>query len=340
MTVFIVGNQTNSCLEASYRRGFEEQGVRVRTYAIFEHQRNYVRLGTFGKLFHDFVPVEAWQQKLNRELALTIVAEKPDLVLVFGNAPVLSGTLAFVRSLTTIPFVLVWPDPLLNLQAHVQQAALLYDGVATFSRATVPVFEQMQFRHVYWLPLAADPALHGLDSPPNTFSYDLSFVGAWRPEREKALATIKRLFPQLRIGIWGTDWNRCQTVALRSLARNSALRGQAYAQAFNASRINLNVIDDTCYPAANMRFFEIPVAHGLQLASLCPEFQETYRHQEHMLYFSDETQLGNNIEWVLQHPDQAATLRAAGHRQVLQAHTYAHRVAQLIDLISHIRAKP
>jgi spore maturation protein CgeB len=332
MMVFTVGNQNPFSLEASYKRGFEELGIQVRPFDIFGRQQTYVRLGTLGRLFHTFVPVEAWQRKVNRELALAIIHEQPDLVLVFCNAPVLAGTLAFVRSVASIPFVLVWPDPLLQLQAHVLPNACLYDGVATYARATVPVFEQMGFKNVHWVPLAADETLHGHPTSPQEFRHDLTFVGAWRPEREQALTTIRRLFPSLKMRVQGTDWQKAAERSVRSLTHNKPLRGKHYADAFQTSRINLNVIDDTCRPAANMRFFEISIAQGLQLSSSCPEFADTYRHQRDVLYYSIESELAESIEWVLTNPSAATEIRHNAYALTVKHHTYQHRAKQMLRL--------
>ena len=329
MTVFTVGDQNQFSLESSYRRGFEELGVQVRCFDIFRHQQAYIRLGAVGRLFHAFVPIETWQRKVNRDLALAIMAEKPDLVLVFCNAPVLAGTLAFIRSLTAIPLVLVWPDPLLQLQAHLLPCAPLYSGVVTYSKATIPVFQRLGFQQVQWVPLAADPHLHSLAETNQPHTHDLSFIGAWRPERERILATILHQFPALKLGIWGTNWHRATHRSVRLLARKRPLRGKEYAETIRASRINLNVIDDTGGPAANMRFFELPMARGLQLASRCPEFSDTYQHRQHVLYFSSETDLAESVNWVLAHPKQAAEIRQNGHELTRQQHTYRHRAEQL-----------
>lgn len=336
MLVYIVGQLNAFSLETSYANALRDRGVQVRTFDIVEQQQSFSKLGKLGRLFHDFVPIDAWQRKVNRKLALDIVAHQPDVVLVFCNAPVLLGTLAFVRSLTMIPFVLVWPDPLLNLKAHLAQAACLYDGVATYSRATVPVFERMGFRNVCWVPLAADHTLHGIDTRPASYTYDLAFAGAWRPERETALVQIRQLFPTLKLGIFGPNWDRCTSSALRSIIHKKPLLGRSYAQVFNSSQINLNVIDDTCLPAANMRFFEIPVAHGLQLASPCPEFSDTYLHHEHILYFANPDELAEGIEWVMQHPKQANLLREAAYQQTVSVNTYKNRVDQVLTFTSPV----
>ncbi|MEZ0539258.1 CgeB family protein [Fibrella arboris] len=340
MTVLTVGTQNEFGLEASYRRGLETVGIQVRSFDIYAAERRHVRIGKLGALMHRFMPVDSWRRKANRELAMTVVAERPDLVLVFCNSPILFSTLAFVRSLTSVPFVLIWPDPLLLMEPHVQQAAPFYDGVATYSNATVPVFKQMGFRNVQWLPFGADLPMHHLPEPATQFSNDIGFIGAWRPEREQALAVVAREFRSRRIAIWGTSWNRCEQPAVRKLAYKRPLRGKAYAEAFNQTRINLNVIDEGCMPAANMRFFEIPIAHGLQVASSCPEFSADYVHQQQLLYYANQDELITTIEWALTYPERAAELRREAYAHTLAQHTYAHRAQQLIRLFLPALALP
>ncbi|RYF77384.1 MAG: hypothetical protein EOO39_04065 [Cytophagaceae bacterium] len=331
MTVFMIGHNAHTSLECSYGRAFEAMGHVVTIYDVEAEMKRFTRLGRLGHFFNQYMTVDAWRQKLNRDLALQLRASQPDIVLVFANARIIFSTLAYVKSLLACPFVLVWPDPLTSLQTHVLNAAILYDGVATYCRASVPLFQRMGFPNPQWVPLAADTSLHG-GEPTHNFLYDLTFVGAWRPERERALATITRHFPTCRIGIWGSNWQRSREQQLRTYLHHKPLIGQAYATMFRQSRLNLNVIDDTCYPAANMRFFEIPVAGGLQLVTACPEMVGTFRDQEHVLYAEDEDHLCLAIEQTLSHPEEAARIRKLGNELVHQGHTYVHRAAQLIDL--------
>jgi len=326
MRICIVGSKEEHTLEASYKRAFIQLGEEVQVFDIDEYLKPHIRLGRLGQMIHRFMPLDVWQRKLNRELALAIQSQKPDMVLVFCNAPVLFSTLAFAKSLWASRFVLVWPDPLTNMQSHVLDASCLYDGVATYCRASVPVFEKMGFQNVQWIPLAADPDLHRIDIVPGQFLHDLTFLGAWRPEREQTLAVVIKLFPSLRVGIWGTDWTRNQTRTLERYIRPVPLRGRAYAEVMNKSRINLNIIDPTCFPAANMRFFETFIAHGLQLNSACPEFQDTYIDNQHMLSYDSYEELFGKIEWAMSY--QANSIRREGFQLTLQQHTYRQRAKQ------------
>ncbi|WP_345267550.1 CgeB family protein [Nibrella viscosa] len=333
MKVYIIGNSNEYALEASYRRAFQKMGLEVIIFDPVARVRPYIPYARLGSLFHRFVPVDSWQRKMNRELALDIKENHPDLVLSFCNSPVLFSTIAFVRSIVPTRFFLVWPDPLTNLQAHVSEAASLYDGVATYCRASVPIFEQLGFRNVQWIPLAADVEIHCFDVVPSSFAYDLTFLGAWRPERERTLATIAQHFPTLRIAVRGTDWQRNRTSLLRAYIQHKPVRGRDYAAFLNSSRINLNVIDDTCFPAANMRFFEVPIASGLQLVSQCPEMEDNYQNNKHVYYYRGTDDLLGRIERIITSQADANEIRRFGLEHTLKNHTYSQRAEQLIRMV-------
>lgn len=334
MNILMVGNMDETALEGSYKRAFETLNHTVTIFDLERHYQNHVQLGRFGQMIDQYLGVNTWMRKTNRELAVAIRAAQPDLVLVFGNTRVLFSTLAFTRSLGVGKTILIWPDPLTNLHEHVRASANLYDGVATYCAASVPVFQTMGFAKPVWVPLGGDPVLHRYTETVGKHTYDLTFVGAWRPEREHTLDCVAASFPTARIGIWGTDWKRSGSKRLRRLITPHPLRGAACSEVFGQSLLNLNVIDDTCYPAANMRFFEIPVAGGLQLASACPELADTFRHGEHILYFTDEETLCTTIENALTRPHDLHPIRQAGHALISESHTYTHRARQLLaDLL-------
>ncbi|WP_234736335.1 CgeB family protein [Tellurirhabdus bombi] len=332
MKVLLVGYSANYSLEASYYRAFTKIGVITEYFNIYNHLQPYIKFGKVGSLFNQFIPVDIWQRKVNRELALYIKETKPDLVLVFCNAPVLYSTLAFVKSVCQTKFILIWPDPLTNLQAHVHQSAQLYDGVATYSKNSVPIFEKLGFLNVNWLPLAADPELHNISSIPQKKVNDLIFIGALRPEREETLAYIGNNFPNIKMIILGSDWHRNKSDVLKKSIQKRQVVGKEYSLMLNQSKINLNIIDNTCFPAANMRFFEIPISSGLQLASVCPEFDDEFQDELSVLYYNNKENLLSRIEWILTNSSTANNIIRESYQLVKNKHTYLERVNKLVSI--------
>ena len=117
-----------------------------------------------------------------------------------------------------------------------------------------------------------------------------------------------------------------------------ALRGAEFAKAVASSKINLNIIDQTNYPAANMRFFEIPCAGGLQLCSPCPEMEHEFKHAETLFYYRDEGELSNQIRRLLDDGDLRERVRPAAHKKVMEKHTYSHRAKQILGLTESQRS--
>lgn len=334
MKILIVSDLSIYAIAHSFIRALKEEGHEVLVFDVQSAAEKYVKLGKIGRTIHAFWPVETWTRKGNRELAVFFQKNLPNHVIVSGSAPVMFSTLAFWKSIAPATTVsLFWPDTLTNLQQLQLNGARLYDAVASYSKATLPVFTQMGFSKAIWLPFAGDTAFLGTEKPPaadDHFDYDLTFIGGWRPEREGALVALIRAFPQLTFSIRGGYWaERVKEKSLKSYVHSGSLYGMSFGQFLRTSRINLNVIDDTNYPAANMRFFEVPAAGGLQLSSSCPEQEDIFRDKEHIYYFKDEKELCDKVSFILDNPSEAFRVRQNGFNLIGSTHNYRERMKML-----------
>lgn len=118
---------------------------------------------------------------------------------------------------------------------------------------------------------------------------------------------------------------------IRKLVIPHAVLGKDMAKVFQKSRINLNRIDVTNYPAANMRFFEIPASGGLMLSSSCPEMSEVFKEFESVVYFKNNFELINKVEYLLN--NDSRRMREVSHQIILNGHTYRHRLEKIISNI-------
>jgi spore maturation protein CgeB len=327
--VYIVGQFNEKGLEYSYKTALEEEGIAVKIFNYPPVLQRHIRFGKIGRLFTQFVPVEQWVQKLNKQIAMDIVRYEPDTILIFTNAPMQAGSLAFIKSLSPARIILVWPDTLCNLTHYPILAKELYDGVASHGQATLPVLKQMGFKNPFWLPFAADKDLHYFETPPANFEHDVSFIGSWNKEREDALAAVYKKFPGRRLAIYGPGWDRAKESGLNKKAISKPLIGKEYAAVFNRSFINLNVIGGIAYPSVNMRFFEIPVAYGLQVVNYSPEQAPLFEDHRHLAYFKTDEEMLQKVDFFLTHPDKAMEVRKEAHALVCTQHTYRHRVQTL-----------
>lgn len=335
MKILIVNGAPNEwSLESSYRRGFEANGHTVVTFDFHQSVKRWERFGAIGATFNRFAPVESWIYKANRDLAVTALNVRPDVVILTAAMRVRASTIAFLKSAITAKIVLIWPDTLLNVPPEFVAAAPLVDLVAAHSKSAVDIFRRWGFESVCWLPFAGDIEMHGGVAAAAQPSFDLSFVGSYRPERERALRHALDSFPELRIGIWGPYWDRSSDTRIRQVASPKPAYGKDFARIVANSAINLNIIDDTNYPACNMRFFEIPAAGGLQLCSPCPEMEDTYLHGKDLFYHHTDCELQDVIRTCLSRPDVAKAVAANFFARVLLEDNYSMRARQLLEMIS------
>lgn len=334
--ILVVGSLAKGALEHSYIAAAKDLGHQVESFDPAREQHVYVKGGKIGRKLHAFLPVEQWVRKMNRNLVVKARAYQPDVLLLFTNARILPGTLACIQTiLPKLKLVWIWPDTPLNLEQQNFINGKLVDLTATYSEASMRAFRKLDFFNVHWVPLAADPFMHGTETIPSEFVTDIGFVGGWRPERERVMAILCDAFPGLNIAIHGPYWNReAKHPGVKQRIKSEGLYEKGLAEFFNSTRININIIDDTNFPAANMRFFEVPVAGGLQLSSSCPEQENIFLDKRDIVYFKDEAKIVEEVKWVMDHPAEAAAIRRAASTLVLKGHCYKHRLEYILKQLN------
>src|SRR5215471_12412224 len=198
LRIMLVGTPANTCtLESSYKSALDSLGHEVLGFDMPLAIRRSCRFGRVGREFNRYLPVDAWTKKANRSMVTTAIDFAPDMVIICGSSLVYPGALAQVRASIGSYLVLLWPDTLLNLGIHSIACLPLYDLVATYSKSTVEGLRTMGARSIKWVPLGGDPLLHSpaplTGSESAKYRADVSFIGGWRPEREKVLSEFKGL---------------------------------------------------------------------------------------------------------------------------------------------------
>jgi hypothetical protein len=337
--ILIVGRKDAPNLEGSYARAFEALGHAVSEFDLYDAIRDSIRFGAAGQALFRVAPREPWIVQGNRNLVVTARKLGCDTVVMAGSLPIRAGALAQLKaSIPQCKVALLWPDPMLNLGSHIIQALPLLDCVASYSEAACPILDQLGARKTIWLCFAADPELHRADSISAAdraqYGCDISFVGNMRPERERAIRTLIK--SGLDVKVWGERRWLTQVSdkqLARSYFRGGPLFGSAYYKAMRTAKVGLNVIDDTNYPAANMRFFEGLACGAAMLSSPCPELEQTFRDRESILYFKDDHELVERARELLHDDALRTSIARNGERLVLSQHTYRQRAETLLDAL-------
>jgi hypothetical protein len=337
----LVTARNDSGLLGSYGRALERLGVDTHYWDLAPALNRAVRLGPFGRRLNSFVPIDPWQSRASRELVVAAMQHQPDVLFVCGVTRIVPGALAQVRAaLPRARLVLVWPDTLLNLTSDIVQALPLYDLVATYGEGSVDPLRRMGARDVRWVPLAADCALMPAniavtDEQRRRFSCDVAFIGNPRPERERAILAL--VDAGIDVKVWGTDsWVRktASPKRARRYWQGEPLYGNDFARATRSARVSLNVIDDTNYPAANMRFFEALACGATALVSSCPEMEPLFPDDVAVVYFRSDLDLVVRARELLKDGERRQRIAEEGHSRVLGHHTYEHRVRSIFEALN------
>lgn len=333
--IIVLTSGSTYALGNFFIKSLKQNGHQVVGFDLFATTSKYIRGGKIGVKINEFWPVEAWRRKANRDLIVYIQQFRPDHIIISGDNPILIGTLAFARSiLPELKITLFWPDTLANLSKDITHLSPLVDLVASYSKTAIAQFKLMGFRDCIWMPFGGDSQFLGVTSEnlfKDVYAYDCSFVGGWRPERELVIEKIVSALPDITIKIVGPLWSkRVSNKRLLKYIDDTPKFGKEFGDFIRSSRINLNIIDDTNFPAANMRFFEIPAAGGLQLSSPCPEMKDILLEGEHIFYYETPDQVVEKVQKILANPESADLVRRKSHAYVRDHHNYLKRVQLII----------
>lgn len=165
-----------------------------------------------------------------------------------------------------------------------------------------------RLRNGAWLPLASDPEHVGAPAAEST--WDVGFVGTD--------GGVPRKF---------------YLQALRERYRNSSIGRGDYttlASIYSRCRIGFNysIANDV-----NMRIFEILAAPTLLVTNALEGdafHQLGLEDRKHLVLYRSPKELFELIEHFLAHPDERRQVAQAGHRVVMERHTYGHRLQRLL----------
>jgi len=337
MKVLIIGTANDWNLEHSYFLALKELGHDVRKFDLDYELKKFIKFGKLGNYLNNFLPIDAWIKKANRNLIVKFKLDPSDIVLVFCNAPITTGALAYMKSIAPVKIVLIWPDTLLNLRQHVINSKSLYDLVACYSKSAIKPLEELGFNKPVWVPLAGDSILFKENNGDNDrLNCDISFIGGFRPEREEAMLKVIEKFPNKNIRIYGFDWKQnCRNKEIIKRWTKSLFYGKEFAKAIRASKVNINIIDETNFPAANMRFFEIPISGGIQISSPCPEFEGQFVNKSNILFHHSIPEMLENIEFVFKNEALANEIKQNAFNFTNANHTYINRSNQIIKELNY-----
>lgn len=188
-----------------------------------------------------------------------------------------------------------------------------YDFVFLAQRGIVKYMRKAGCCRVFWLPLACDPERHRATAGEET--HDIAFVGSthFMVNRQR-VARLKIVEQHFNLGFsYGLG---CDDMA-RAYGRGKLIFNSSISQ-----DVNMRVFEAlaTGKPLVTNRDAE---ANGLF---------DLFEDEIHLITYTDGN-LVRQIQRCLDHPDWARAIGEAGRREVLEKHTYVHRVESLLKTL-------
>lgn len=187
--------------------------------------------------------------------------------------------------------------------------------------------ERMGDTRGHYLPLAVDPARFAVARPWAQRDPEPLFIGAWSENREAQLSRVR-----MPLAVYGKGWDRMRGTPHHIHARNISLA--RVAGLYGAHKFVLNVINsNNIVSGLNMRCFEAPAAGACLVTDLVADLPHCYEAGKEVAVYDGAQEL-NDVLALLQHDDQrAAGIAAHGRLRCLAEHTYARRIAAMVNIV-------
>lgn len=268
-----------------------------------------------------------------RQIVSAQVAEyRPDVLYVFEWSPLGDAFLAEMKS---------------RVRLLVGQIASPLPDDRTFAAYDLMISSFPPIVHYFrtagmdseLLRLAFDPRIPEKLSPQAPL-YDVTFVGGFAPSHEHRVPWLERLLSDLSVDVFGYGIERVPTGSpIRAHYRGSAWGWRMY-EVLQRSRITLNLharisVRGTVHTrfANNMRLYEATGVGTCLVTESKENMAELFEPGKEVVTYDDPDECVEKLRYYLGHDAARCTVGQAGQARTLATHTYAHRIAELLDIL-------
>ena len=101
---------------------------------------------------------------------------------------------------------------------------------------------------------------------------------------------------------------------------------------YNASKINFNMTSRQMKNAVNQRVFDVPACGKFIISDYKSQLDEIFDRNE-VVYFNDVEEIPELIRFYLENDTEREKIAEASRLKILNAHTYRHRLAEMISIL-------
>lgn len=316
-------------------KAFKENNCEV----MFFENRDFV---IPGRIRDRMVYLKKWDlQRLNKKLISIAQTYKPDIFLEAGGWNILPDTIETMRR-NGIKTALWTVDPP-RIFEHIKKSAPYYDYVFTQGSEAYEILEKYNINNLYWMPFACDPDFHKpveiSTEEKEKYGCDVCFVGSGGELYSQRQEYLENLI-EFDIGIWGPGWETLPPGSpLKKFIRGGQTRPEEWVKIFSASKIvfHSHYHDPEgkipCYQASP-RVFEALACGSFFVCDNQRDVLTLFKTGEHLVVFRDKKELKEIVSYYLNHLEEARSIAEKGRREVLEKHTYKHRLKEILAIIA------
>ncbi|MBP3476003.1 MAG: glycosyltransferase [Lachnospiraceae bacterium] len=147
-------------------------------------------------------------------------------------------------------------------------------------------------------------------------------------ERERTLNRLAERFPV-------TLYTRSDTSPLPNVhCKGSAKTLTEMPKIFHASKINLNITMRPIETGLSLRIWDILGCGGFLLTNYQAEIPEYFEIGKDLETYDSMEELEQKVQYYLAHEEERIEIAINGYEKVAQHHTYEHRLAEIIRILS------
>ncbi|MFA6411096.1 MAG: glycosyltransferase [Syntrophales bacterium] len=274
---------------------------------------------------------------INNKMVSLAEETKPDIAIVTGGHRISSDTIKTLKDLDIV--CILWTidaplffQPIINI-------APLYNHIFCQGTEAIKLLARAGSEGAKWLPMACDPEYqHPVDcsvTDQEKYGSDIVFVGSYYPERAELFERISTF----NLAIWGPGWDRLdRNSLLRQCIRGAHTTPDEWLKIYNTSKIIIATHyhdPENRFPVyqASPRVFEILACGAFQLCDDQRDVFSLLKDGEDLVKFDDTNDLINKIIYYLAHPEERKEIAAKGRQNVIENHTYVHRIKKLLSYL-------
>ena len=273
---------------------------------------------------------------INKMMVSMALETMPDVVIVTGGHRIKATTIKTLKD-NGICTVLWTTDAPFNFKPIINVAPI-YDHIFCQGTEALELLNRAGIEGAQWLPVACDPNVQkSVEISPEEkrhYSNDVVFAGSYYPNRAELFEGLTGF----DFGIWGPGWEQLSLDSpLRGFFKGGQVKPKVWSKIYSASNIILAIHyqdPEKKIPVyqASPRVFEALACGAFVISDDQRDVFTLFQEGEHLARFFDSNDLIEKVKYYLDNPKKRHEIALRGRKEVLDKHTYVHRIETLLSV--------